>query len=75
MVQFTIKLKINMYVAISLECQPQKTKEIKEGNSKVADSGCTVNFMAVSAHLTNMQPTTNGINTKCTNGKIVKSTM
>ena len=48
-----------MYVEISIEIQPQKNKqETKEENSAVADSGCTGNFVAVSAHLKHLWPTT-----------------
>ena len=69
-------LKINMYVAISLMRQPQQNKqETKEENSAVADSGCTGNFMAVSAHLNNAQPKTKIINEKCPTGHIIRSTM
>ena len=41
----------------------------------VAYSGCTKNFMVVSAHLNNVQPTTDIINTKFPNGQIIRSTM
>ena len=70
-----MKLKVHMYVAISLESQQQKTDKKKEENSAVADSGCTVNFLAVSYHLNNVQPTTNMIDAKCLNGHIIISTM
>ena len=76
MVHFTIDLKINMYVAISLMRQPQQNKqETKEENSAVADSGCTGNFMAVSAHLNNLQPTTKIINRTFPKVQIIRSTV
>ena len=68
-------LKINTYLAISLDCQPQKTKESKDYNSAVADSAWTGNFMAVSAHVNNMWPTTNIINENFPNGQKIISTM
>ena len=53
----------NMYVVIFLERQPRKhTQERKEENLAVSDSGYTVNFMAVTAHLNNVRPTADIIN-------------
>ena len=52
-----------MYVVIFLERQPRKhTQERKEENLAVADSGYTVNFMALTAHLNNVRPTADIIN-------------
>ena len=51
----------------------KSTQEKKEENVTVADSGRTGNFMAVSAHLNNVQPTTNMINEKFPSGQIIRS--
>ena len=47
----------------------------KEENSAVADSGCTGNFMALSAQLNNVKPTTKITNAEFPNGQIIRSTM
>ena len=54
----------NTYTCINLSRYP--TAKIRKGseqeNSTVADSGCTLNSMAVSAHLKNVRLTTKIIN-------------
>ena len=75
MVQFTMNLKINIYLAILLERQSQKKTRNKRGEFAVADSGRTKKFMAVSDHLKNVRPTTNIIIETFTNGNIIISTM
>ena len=52
-----------------------KKTESKEETSAINDSGCTMNFMAVSAHLNNVLPTKIIINAKYINGYIIKFTM
>ena len=47
---------------------------MEQGNSAVTDSVCTGNFMTVSAHLNNVQPTSKIINVKYPNVQIIRST-
>ena len=44
----------NTYVCSNLSQAPTKKNKIEQENSAVADSGCTGNFMAVSAQLKNV---------------------
>ena len=59
MVKFNIDF-INSHICINLDKDPntKNTQKTEEGNSAIAYSVSTVNFMAVFAHLKNGQPTT-----------------
>ena len=75
MVQFKMDLKIQMYVAILIDLQPQKKQETKEEHFAFTDSWCTGNFMAVSSYLNSVRPTTNIINEIPPNRQVIRSTM
>ena len=75
MVEFTMDLKIHMYVAIFTNHQQKKIQETKEENSAVSDSGCTGILMTVYAHLNNVRPTTKSIHEKFLNGQIIRYAM